>query len=139
MRRIVEESRPARLRLLLLLAVDFLSTPLMLLATIPLKVAVDSVIGNHPLPQLLHSLVPSVLRKSTFRVLLLAAPLELLIVLLSELQDTASYVLHTQLGERLTLGFRARLFWHSQRLSLLARPVSGWRGSLRGACCCPAP
>jgi ATP-binding cassette subfamily B protein len=85
---------------------------------VPLKVAVDSVIGHRPVPPLLRAIVPSALRSSHFRLLVMVAVLQVLAVLLLELQAMASYFLHTQLGEQITLGFRTRLFRHVQRLSI---------------------
>jgi ATP-binding cassette, subfamily B, bacterial len=116
--RLVAEARPQRRRLLVLLAVELAATPVMLLGPVPLKIAVDSVIGSHPLPGPLHAVLPSFVTGSKLGVLGLAAGLQVLVVVLIQLQGAVAYVLQTATGERLTLAFRARLFDHAQRLSL---------------------
>jgi len=114
-RRLFAEARPERGRLLALLVVEVMATPIVLLNPVPLKIAVDSVIGSHPLPGILDALVPG---DSKLGILLFAAAFQLAVVLAAQLQEAAWYVLQTATGERLTLAFRARLFNHVQRLSL---------------------
>jgi ATP-binding cassette subfamily B protein len=116
-RRIAREARPFRGEIALLCFVDLLATPLLLLTPLPLKIAVDSVIGNHPPPSFISAGLPSALQSGT-GLLIAVAAMQVLIVFLSELQALLSYVLMTRTGERLTLNFRGRLFRHIQRLSL---------------------
>src|SRR5207248_658457 len=89
-----------------------------------LKLAVDSVIGSHPLPQLLKAL-PAAVTHSGMGRLLLAAGLMVGITLLSQLQTLGDTLLRTYTSERLVLDFRAQLFRHSQRLSLLYHDMRG--------------
>jgi ATP-binding cassette subfamily B protein len=110
--------------------IDLLATPLLLLAPLPLKLAVDHVIGNHPVPGMLRTAVPDALINSKFRLLLLAAALLVLVVLLAQLQEMASYVMRMRTGEALSLTFRARLFAHAQRLSLSFHDTRGSAESL---------
>ena len=116
--RLLREARPERGRLLALFAVELAATPVVLLGPVPLKIAVDSVLGSHPLPGPLDLVLPGFLTGSKLGVLALAAGLQLLVVVLVQLQGAAAYVLQTSTGERLTLSFRGRLFDHAQRLSL---------------------
>ena len=116
--RLVGEARPERRRLAALLAIELAATPVMLLGPVPLKIAVDSVIGSHRLPGPLDAVLPGLVTDSKLGVLALAAVLQLLVVVLIQLQGAVAYVLATSTGERLTLAFRARLFDHAQRLSL---------------------
>src|SRR5260221_2248943 len=51
--RIWSFARPYRIRLALTFLLALLATPLALLAPLPLQIAVDSIIGNRPLPSLL--------------------------------------------------------------------------------------
>ena len=83
---------------------------------LPLKIVVDSVLGNQPLPRWLSRLIPSTLSHTGF--LLFAAGLLILIALLSNLQSLASWLLQTYTGEKLVHDLRAQLLWHVQRLSL---------------------
>jgi ATP-binding cassette, subfamily B, bacterial len=116
--RIVMAVRGQWPRLGALLALNLVATPLMLLQPVPLKVAVDSVIGDQALPGFLQPFVPGFLTASPMRLLLVVALLQILIIAAIQLQSMGAYVLNTATGERITLGFRARMFRHVQRLSL---------------------
>ena len=107
-----------------------LATPLMLLAPLPLKIAVDSVVGSSPLPGFLEPLVPDWLSDSTVKLLVLAAGLQVLVVLLSQLHELFGHVLRARAGEGLMLDFRSDLFRHVQRLSLLFHDTRGSGDSL---------
>ena len=117
-RRVLSESRPYRLHIAGLLAFSLLSTPLALLTPLPLKIAVDSVLGDAPLPGFIDALLPAAATRSTTLLLVATAILFVVISLVSQLQGLASEVLRTWTGERLVLDFRSRLFSHAQRLSL---------------------
>jgi ATP-binding cassette subfamily B protein len=117
LRRVLAEVRPYGGQISLVFLLGLLSTPLALLAPVPLKIAVDSVLGSDPLPRLLDPLVPAALKSTSFALLLLAAGLQVAVVVLVELRGMATAVLETVTGEKLTLRFRARLLGHVQRLS----------------------
>jgi ATP-binding cassette, subfamily B, bacterial len=112
------------------LAVDLLATPVALLMPLPLKIAVDSVLGHKALPGFVRVVTPSWFLHSSFRVLVLAALLQVLVVLAGECQAVASYVLRARTGERITLDFRARIFRHVQRLSILLHDARGTADSV---------
>ena len=57
-RRLTAYARPYWPHLLLVLGLQFLSTPLTLLGPLPLKIAVDTVLGSRPLPGWLQTMVP---------------------------------------------------------------------------------
>lgn len=116
-RRFLSEVRPYWGSLLLIFAVDLLATPLMLLAPVPLKIAVDNVLGDQPLPSYVDVLLPDAL-SSGANLLLAAAILQVLVVGLAQLQQLGSYVLRVRTGEVMTQALRERLFAHAQRLSL---------------------
>ena len=119
-----------RLRIVLVLFVDLLSAPLLLLLPVPLKVVVDSVIGDVPLPGYVDAVTPSWFQASGGRLLWFAALLQVLVVVVTELQLLVSYVLRTETGERITLRFRSELFRHVQRLSTLYHDARGTADSL---------
>jgi ATP-binding cassette, subfamily B, bacterial len=129
-RRILSQIKPFWPQILLLLVVDLLATPLLLLTPVPLKIAVDSVIGSHPLPGFVDALLPASVVSTSIALLVVVAALQVLIVLLTELQSLVSYVLQTRTGERLTLDFRGRLFRHLQRLSLSFHDTRGSHDSI---------
>ena len=128
--RIFHEAAPFRWQILAVLALSLLATPLALLGPVPLKIAVDSVLGSAPLPPLLHAWIPQAVQGSAFQLLLLAAGLQVSVVLLAELQSIASSVLQTAAGERLTLSFRGKLLGHLQRLSFAFHDRRGTADSI---------
>ncbi|PKB80328.1 MAG: xenobiotic-transporting ATPase [SAR202 cluster bacterium Io17-Chloro-G9] len=102
----------------------------MLLGPLPLKIAVDSVVGSDPVPGFLDSLLPGWLTGSNIRILAMAAALQVLIVLATQLHELARYMLRARAGEGLILEFRSFLFRHVQRLSLLFHDTRGTADSL---------
>ncbi len=117
LKRVYQEAQPHRRRIVAIFAVSLLGTPLALLSPVALKIAVDSVIGTEPLPSFVSLVVPASLESSSFRLLIVAAALQVVVVLLMQVQGQGLYLLQLYTGERLTLGFRARLLEHAQRLS----------------------
>ena len=102
-----------------------LSAPIALLIPLPLKIAVDSVIGSEPLAPALQRILPVALVGSPGGVLALAAMALLAIALADHLQRLALAILGAYTGERLVLDFRAKLFRHVQRLSLSYHDIRG--------------
>lgn len=129
-RRILQQAWPFWPHILAVFLLGLVSTPLTLLNPLPLKVVVDSVLGQAPLPGFLDALVPEWATRSSLRLLAVAAALQVLIVLLAQLHEMADYVLRTRAGEGLTLAFRSRLFRHVQRLSFLFHDTRGTADSL---------
>jgi ATP-binding cassette, subfamily B, bacterial len=124
-RRLASEVRPYWGSLLVILLVDLLATPLLLLGPVPIKVAVDSVLGGQPLPAYVDALVPDALSHTDTGLLLAVAVLQVLVVALAQLQQMASYVLRVRTGEGMTQRLRERLFAHAQRLSLRRHDARG--------------
>jgi ATP-binding cassette, subfamily B, bacterial len=124
-RRLFLEVRPYCLHLGGLLLVTLLSTPLSLLMPLPLKIAVDSVIGSHPLPPFLQAAIPDALTSSSNAVLIFVIVVTIGIAILSGLQRLATSLLRTYTGEKLTLAFRTKLFRHVQRLSVSYHDTRG--------------
>jgi ATP-binding cassette subfamily B protein len=117
-RRLLQRTRPYWLHILGIFLLGLLATPLLLLAPVPLALAVDSVIGGKSPPGFLDPLLPSSAKESDAMLLAVAAVLVVAIALLSQLQELGSSLLSTYTGEKLVLGFRTQLFRHIQRLSL---------------------
>ena len=111
--------------ILVALVLDLAATPLTLLAPVPLKVAVDSVVGHKQLPALLTMVLPNEVQRSPGLLLASVAIFQVAVLLLTQAQGTAAEVVSTSVGERLTLSFRARLFQHAQRLSLTFHDARG--------------
>ncbi|MBI2953625.1 MAG: ABC transporter ATP-binding protein [Chloroflexi bacterium] len=117
-KRLLREARPYWLHLASILLLYLLSTPLALLTPLPMKIVVDSVIGSHPIPELLHRLIPVVHTGGSVAILLLAVALALAIALAHQLQSLGNSLLSTYTGEKMALDFQTKLFRHAQRLSL---------------------
>jgi len=129
-RRLWQQTRGYRLPLAGILFLDLLSAPLLLLTPIPLKIAVDNVLGAAPLPHIFSFVLPGFVTVSVFWLLLLAAAMQVLLSLLTQFKEMSSYVLQTSTGEKLTLDFRARLFERLQRLSLAFHDMRGTSDSI---------
>ena len=104
---------------------DLVATPLALLGPVPLKIAVDTVVGSQPLPPLLQGVLPDPETHSKLLLLGVAAGLLVFVVFLTHLQVLGSYVLRTHTGEWLTLHFRTLLFRHVQRLAFAFHDARG--------------
>jgi len=124
-KRLLQQTRPHWLAIGALLLLGLLAAPLTLLVPVPLKIAVDCVIGNAPLPAFLRPFVPAAFLHSRGSILAFAALLVVVTALLTQLQALLMTLLRTWTAERLVQGFRARLFQHVQRLSLLYHDAKG--------------
>jgi ATP-binding cassette subfamily B protein len=114
-RRLLAESWPYRFQILALFAIGLLQAPFAVLGPVPLQLAVDSVLGSHPLPRQL--VVPGVEPTREFA-LVVAAMLLVAVAVLKQLQASSERWMGSWLIEKQTLGLRSRLFLHAQRLSL---------------------
>jgi ATP-binding cassette, subfamily B, bacterial len=129
-RRILAQAAPQTGYLLAIFAVDALATPLVLLNPIPLQIAVDSILGSHPLPGVLQAVLPPGLDHRSPVLLLLVAALQVLVVLTGRLQELVAHVLRSRAGELMTLRLREQLFAHAQRLSLATHDRRGSADSI---------
>lgn len=116
--RLVAQARPYWGHISAILALRMFAVPLALLTPLPLKIAVDSVVGHDPVPGFISPLTPSAWTDDDLALLMFAAGLLILIVLLTQLQELGSYALRAVAGQGLARDFRSRLFAHLQRLSL---------------------
>src|SRR5512133_296320 len=123
--RLTGEVLPYWRSVLVIFVVNLLAIPLALLTPVPLKIAVDNVLGDKPLPRYLDVLLPDAVAGTNLRLLLAAAVLQVLVVVLAQLQQMSSYVLRVRSGEILTQAVREKLFGHAQRLSLLRHDARG--------------
>ena len=128
--RIIHQARPCWLHLVGLFLVSILASPISLLFPLPLKIAVDSAIADHPLPLFLAALLPASAVSSSIAILLLAVALLIAVNLLSLLQDFFTSFMGTYTGEKLVLDFRTRLFSYAQRLSVSYHDVKGSADSI---------
>lgn len=125
MRRSLVLARPYWLHIAGTFVVTLIGTPIALLEPVPLKIAVDSVIGSDPVPSLLEPFVPSGLASSTAGLLIFSAILVVLLELLSRLHKLGSAVLNIYTTEGLILAVRSRLFRHAESLPLTYHDAHG--------------
>ncbi|HXJ40813.1 MAG TPA: ABC transporter ATP-binding protein, partial [Bryobacteraceae bacterium] len=85
---------------------------------LPLKIAVDSAIGDHPLPVFVQRVLPQSLTGSHGAALGVAVGLLVLLAILTQLLNLAESLLRAYTSEKLILDFRALIFRHMQRISL---------------------
>lgn len=114
--RVLAQTRSCWPHLAAISVLGLLSLPLTLLYPIPLKIAVDSALGQQPLPALVQHLFAS--RHPHAEALLIAIGILLAIAILANLQGLATWWLQTYTGEKLVWDFRAELLNHVQRLPL---------------------
>jgi ATP-binding cassette, subfamily B, bacterial len=89
-----------------------------LLSPIPLKLVIDSVLGNRPLPAEVEALLPARVAIEREWLLGILALTVVLIAAAKQLADLGYSWLRTFTGEKLVLNFRSKLFRQTQNLSL---------------------
>jgi ATP-binding cassette, subfamily B, bacterial len=124
-RRVLSEARPFWGHIAAIFVLSLLATPLALLTPVPIKIAVDSVLGDKPLPGFLESVVPESLQTSTTGLLLFAVAMVVAVSLANHVRALTTNLLKTYTSECLTLRFRARLFRHAQRLAMAYHDLRG--------------
>jgi ATP-binding cassette subfamily B protein len=129
-RRIFGQARPYWPHLLSGFVLSALASPLSLLTPLPLKIVVDSAIGNRPLPRYLNGLLPQDSNHASTAILALGIALLIAANFLSQLQDLLATWMGAYTGEKLVLDFRARLFSHVQRLSVIYHDQRGSADSI---------
>jgi len=117
--KVFREARPCWPHLAGISLLSLLSTPVMLLAPLPLKIALDNVLGTRALPNWLRAMpFPHRWFTASNGALVICATLLVVIALLNCLQSLASWLLSTYTGEKLVHDLRGQLLFHAQRLSL---------------------
>jgi ATP-binding cassette subfamily B protein len=129
-KRILLQGKAFWLHIVGIFSLNLLSVPLALLAPIPLKIIIDSALGNHPLPEAVTFFLPKGFESSFSAKILISVILLLLIELVTRLHTLLSWVLHAYTGEKLVLSFRTLLFNHIQGLSLRYHDKAGVADSL---------
>ncbi len=117
-RRLLRDARPHWGGIAALVFVSLLAAPLALLFPVPVKLVVDHVLSDKPLPGLFAAILPRAWYGDGDVLLIVAVAGVLVVALLMQMQQLGMWLLRTTVGQRLVLSFRARLFDHLQRLSL---------------------
>src|SRR5260221_11210487 len=106
-RRLLQQARPYWVHVVGIFLLGLLATPLGLLTPLPLKIAIDSVIGTHPLPWFLDRVLPESAAQSPAAILAIAIVLLLGFAPLENLFALANPFLRTCTAEKLLLDFRS--------------------------------
>jgi ATP-binding cassette subfamily B protein len=123
--RLLYQARPYWPHLAALLVLAFLATPVALLLPLPLAMVIDGLSGADPVPEFLRGYLPEGATLSPDGLFAFAALLLLGLSLLDQGLKLATSLLSTHVGEKILLGFRARIFRHVQRLSLTYHDTNG--------------
>ena len=115
-RRVYRETRGSGRWIALILTLELLAIPLALLSPVPIAIAVDSALGDRPLPRVIAWLFPGGAQSPT-SLLIFAAVLQVAVVLMSEGRGLVSSYVANWAGERITLRVRARMLASAQQLS----------------------
>ena len=129
-KRILKQARPYWLHIIGLFMLNLLAAPIALLKPFALKVLIDSGFGSHPLPHFISMLFPANFEFTFNKVVIISAVLVIIIALIENIYNLASWVLETFTGEKLVLSFRTLLFNHIQRMSLAYHDTKGTSDSL---------
>lgn len=125
LRRLAGETRSCRIQIIALLVISLFGMPMTLLTPLPLKLAVDCISGTHALPQWMKNAGAAGEPGTTGRTLAWIAGLVVVIAVVKQVSDLAFSVLRSYTGEKLVLNFRAKLFRHTQNLSLSYHDARG--------------
>lgn len=130
LQQLLHQARPYWSHISGIFLLDLLATPLALLSPLALKLVIDNVLGDEPLPGFVKAVLPASIQTSPTSLLVFAALLLVAVSTLTQLQALSSTYLRTYTGEKLVLGFRSLLLWHGQQLSLAFHDRKGVTHSL---------
>ena len=117
-KRVLAEQRTQKRSMAGIACLSLAAAPLLLLPPLAMKIALDSYIGEEPLPGFIRAVVPESVQQADMGPLFVALSLLLLAAMLGQVLKFTKGVLEIYTREKLVLGFRARLFPHLERLSL---------------------
>jgi ATP-binding cassette subfamily B protein len=123
-RRLLETARPYWGGLVAILVLDLLAAPMALLTPLPLKLIVDSVLGEEAVPGFLEAIVPSAWLTPS-PLLWFAIGLLIATAVLTQVQSLCGSMAKTYVGGKMVLRFRTQMFRHAQRLSLSYHDTKG--------------
>src|SRR5438309_941126 len=129
-RRVLRHTRAYWLHMLALFTLTLLASPIVLLTPLPLKIAVDSLIGSRPLPRPLDMWLPPAVTGSPTALLLFVVGLLAAVTLLGQAQQLAAALLGNYVKEKMILDFRTYMFRHLQRISLSYHDSKGTADSV---------
>ncbi len=130
LRRLFLQARRFWPHLVLLLGLSLLAAPLALLLPVPLKMAVDNVLGSEPLPHLLANLLPDGVADDKIMLTLVMGALLVVFTFLVYFRSMLDWLLMTYTGEKMLLSFRSHIMNHLQKLSFIYHDTKGTADSI---------
>ena len=130
LKRLFWQVRRFWLHLVILLFLSLLSAPLSLLIPIPLKMAVDNVIGSEPLPGFFTRVLPLSITSDKVALTFFLAALFIFFTFLVYFRGMIDWLLMTYTGEKMVLVFRAHIMNHVQKLSFIYHDTKGTADSI---------
>src|SRR5436309_8340727 len=125
LRRLLSELRPYVLSILFVFAISLTAIPLVLVSPLPIKIIVDNVLGNRPLPGYLRIITTDPSQVSAQALVVIAIGILVVGTVLTNGQQLLNVWATNKVGNRITLETRARLFRQMQRLSILYHDTKG--------------
>lgn len=116
--RAMKEARPWLPQLAVILALGFVATPIALLAPLPVKIVIDSVLGDRPLPDFLASRVPAGAADSKEALLLLSVAFVMLVALVKVIHETVEFLYRETIADRMVRRFKGNVLGNALGLSL---------------------
>jgi ATP-binding cassette subfamily B protein len=117
-RRLFAEARPYWGPIVGLFVLNLLTAPLKLLVPLPLKITVDSVLGDKPLSALVAWLPGLPNAVGSTQLLVFACVFLVLVTFFAYVNGLLIWLAYTYTGERMLLRFRSKLLGHLQELPL---------------------
>ncbi len=116
--RLASSASPYGKHLVVLFVVSLIGAPLALLIPLPIKIVVDGVLGGKELSPIVAAFVPDAWEGDPDTLLWASVIAIVAFSALLQLHEFITWIYKTWIGERLVLGFRAKLFDHLASLSL---------------------
>jgi ABC-type multidrug transport system fused ATPase/permease subunit len=124
--RLREFLSPFWVSLLALFALNLVATPILnLMLPVPLRIAVDNLVGDVTLPPFLAWAMPYHLRESQPNLLWFAVILSFVVVLVRLLTNHFQWLLSERIGNQMVLELKSKLFERAQFLSLAYHESKG--------------
>lgn len=117
-RRALREARPWLPQLAVILALGFVATPIALLAPIPVKIVIDNVLGDRPLPALIDGWLPAGVAGSEEALLSLSVAFVLLVALVKAIHGTIEFLYRETVADRMVRRFKGNVLGNALGLSL---------------------
>ena len=110
--------RPYKARVLTITALSLTELGLVALAPWPLKVVVDNVLGDRPLPDAIVGVLPAVVNESAVLLLAVVVVAGLLLQMANQVVRLVDTQMQVDMGQRIVYDLRAKLLAHLQVLPL---------------------